>query len=94
MTRGFIRYKAYPFQEKDPILSVLWAIKRNKGIKDTEIKEEGGPALATLRNWWPDGKTRRPQFATVAAAAVAMGLTELPITSEGRTKLKKDKGDG
>jgi len=92
MPRGFIRYKAYPFQEKDPILSVLWAIKRNQKIKDSEIKAAGGPATGTLRNWWPDGKTRRPQFATVAAAAIAMGLSDLPITSEGRQKLKNKFG--
>jgi hypothetical protein len=89
MARGFIKYKAYPFRgEKDPILEVLWAIKRNKGFKDSEIKAEGGPATATLRAWWPDGKTRRPQFTTVAAAASAMGLTSLPLTHEGRQKLK------
>lgn len=94
MARGFIRYKAYPFQEKDPILSVLWSIKRNQGIKDEEIKVNGGPAVATLRAWWPDGKTRRPQFATIAAAAMAMGLTELPLSGEGRQKLKNKYNGG
>lgn len=89
MARGFLKYKAYPFTEKDPVLSVLWAIKRNKGIKDAEIHANGGPALGTMKNWWPDGKTRRPQFATVAACAVAMGLTSLPLTSEGRQKAKE-----
>lgn len=88
MARGFLRYKAYPFSEKDPIIDVLRTIKRDTEMKDSEITAAGGPTTSTLRNWFV-GKTRRPQFATVAAAASAMGATTLPLTSEGRAKLKK-----
>lgn len=88
MARGFIKYSAYPFQEKDPVLDLLWSIKRNKKLKNHEIKASGGPSIATLKSWEPDGKVRRPQFATVAAACSAMGLTSVPITSEGRRDLK------
>ncbi len=84
---GFLRYKAYSFIDKDPIIDVLRTIKRESLMKDSEIHSEGGPAIATLRNWF-NGKTRRPQFATVAAAAVAMGHNSLPLTSEGRQKIK------
>lgn len=91
MARGFIKYKAYPFVEKDPVLGFIWAIKRNKGMKNTEIRDGGGPATATLKAWGPDGKVRRPQFATVAAACRAMGLSEVPLTSEGRQKMR-DRG--
>lgn len=87
MARGFLRYKAYPFTDKDPIIDVLRTIKSDTGMKDSQIAEAGGPTSATLRNWFK-GRTRRPQFATVAAAAVAMGKTNLPLTSEGRKKLK------
>jgi hypothetical protein len=87
MARGFLRYKAYPFTEKDPIIDVLRTIKRDVEMKDSEITAAGGPTTSTLRNWFM-GKTRRPQFATVAAAAAAMGATSLPLTSEGRNKLK------
>jgi len=87
MARGFLRYKAYPFTEKDPIIDVLRTIKRDTEMKDSEITAAGGPTTSTLRNWF-HGKTRRPQFATVAAAASAMGATSLPLTSEGRNKLK------
>lgn len=88
MARGFLRYKAYPFLDKDPVIDLLRTVKRDTEMKDSEIHEAGGPAIATLRGWF-DGKTRRPQFATVAAAASAMGLTSLPLTSEGRQKLKR-----
>lgn len=87
MARGFLRYKAYPFTDKDPIIDVLRTIKRDTEMSDTEIKDAGGPTTSTLRNWFK-GNTRRPQFATVAAAAVAMGATNLPLTSEGRSKVK------
>lgn len=87
MARGFLRYKAYPFIDKDPVIDVLRTLKRDTEMSDSEIMGGGGPTTSTLRNWFK-GKTRRPQFATVAAAAVAMGATSLPLTSEGRQKLK------
>lgn len=73
--------------DKDPVIDVLRTLKRDAGMSDPQIRDEGGPTTSTLRNWFK-GKTRRPQFATVAAAAVAMGATSLPLTSEGRQKLK------
>lgn len=87
MARGFLRYKAYPFTDKDPIIDVLRTVKRDVEMTDSQIKEAGGPTTSTLRNWFK-GTTRRPQFATVAAAGVAMGLTSVPLTSEGRAKVK------
>lgn len=88
MARGYLRYKAYPFVEKDPIIDVLRTLKRDSSMSDTQVRDAGGPTTSTLRNWFK-GATRRPQFATVAAAAVAMGADNLPLTSEGRQKLKK-----
>jgi hypothetical protein len=88
MPRGFIKYKAYPFVDKDPVIDVLRTAKRDKGMKDIEIENAGGPKASTCRGWFT-GNTKRPQFATVAAAAIAMGLTNLPLTSEGRQKLKR-----
>lgn len=87
MARGYLKYKAYPFVEKDPIIDVLRTVKRDTEMSDREITDAGGPSLSTLQNWF-GGKTRRPQFATVAAAGVAMGLTNVPLTSEGRAKMK------
>lgn len=87
MARGFLTYKAYPFTTKDPVIDVLRTVKRDAEMTDGQIRDAGGPTTGTLRNWFK-GKTRRPQFATVAAAGVAMGLSSIPLTSEGRAKLK------
>lgn len=87
MARGYLTYKAYPFTTKDPIIDLLRTVKRDVEMTDTQIKEAGGPATGTLKGWFK-GNTRRPQFATVAAAGAAMGLSSLPLTSEGRAKVK------
>ena len=87
MARGFLRYKAYPFMDKDPIIDVLRTAKRDAEMTNRQITDGGGPTTSTLNSWFK-GNTRRPQFATVAAAAVSMGLTSLPLTSDGRQKLK------
>lgn len=87
MARGFLRYKAYSFMDKDPVIDVLRTLKRDTEMTDREITDAGGPTTDTLHNWFK-GKTRRPQFATVAAAAVAMGTTSLPLTADGRNKIK------
>lgn len=73
--------------DKDPIIDVLRTLKRDTEMTDSQIMGGGGPTTSTLRNWFK-GNTKRPQFATVAAAAAAMGATSLPLTSEGRQKLK------
>jgi hypothetical protein len=86
MARGFLRYKAYPFISKDPIINVLRTLKSDTEMTNRQIQDGGGPTTGTLNSWFK-GKTRRPQFATVAAAAVSMGATSLPLTSEGRAKI-------
>lgn len=87
MARGFLKYKAYPFVEKDPVIDVVRTIKRDKGMTNQQIRDAGGPAVGTMNGWF-NKNTRRPQFATIAAACVAMGVNSLPLTSEGRQKLK------
>lgn len=84
---GFLKYDAYFFNTTDPVLDLITSLKRNSGLSNREIRDKGGPAVATLGNW-DKKKVRRPQFATVAATGGALGLTSLPITSEGRQKLK------
>lgn len=87
MPRGFIKYTTYSFVSKDPIIDVLRTLKSDAGMKDSEIAAASGITTGTLRNWF-GGKTRRPQFATVAAAAMAMKVDKLPLSSDGRNKLK------
>lgn len=84
---GFLKYDAYFFNTVDPILDLMISLKRNSGLSNKQVHEKGGPATSTLGNW-DKKKVRRPQFATVAATGGALGLTSLPITSEGRQKMK------
>lgn len=86
---GFIRYTTYNFVDKDPVIDVLRTMKRDTDMTDTEIANSSKVSRNTLKNWF-GGKTKRPQFATVAAAAAAMGYDNVPITSAARQKLRKE----
>lgn len=87
MPRGFIKYTTYSFTDKDPVIDVLRTMKRDTQMSDGEIADKSGVSTGTIKNWF-GGKTKRPQFATVAAAANAMGYDSVPLTAEGRRKLR------
>jgi len=62
-------YKAYNFTDKDPIIDKLRTLfqaakAHNKKLSYKVIAEQSGMSTTTMYNWF-DGKTRRPQFATV-----------------------------
>lgn len=88
MAKGPKKYKAYPYHEFDPIMDVIISVQDAQGVKTSQITADGGPTGSTLRSW-RNKKTRRPQFTTIAATAITLGLTHLPLTSEGRQKLKR-----
>jgi len=81
--RGFIKYSGYFFSEQDPIVGYILALKREKKLTNTKLSAKTKVAASTYGNW-ESKKTKRPQFATIAATGVALGLTSLPLTSEGR----------
>jgi hypothetical protein len=64
------RYKTYVFKERDPIIDDTLAL-----IDTTfaDISRRSGVAAGTLTNW-KKGRTRRPQFCTVAAVGGAAGM--------------------
>jgi hypothetical protein len=84
--RGFIKYKSYLFVDKDPIIDALRGPISASKMSYSEINEAGGPAAATLRNWF-SGETRRPQFATVAATARTIGKRGIRFASSGNPYL-------
>jgi transcriptional regulator with XRE-family HTH domain len=86
--RTLVKYTTYPFGGQDPIMDVLHRVKISTNKTDTELTAATKVAPGTLRNWWKK-KTKRPQFATVAAVANALGITELPITEDKRKALVK-----
>ena len=84
---GVLRtYKSYNFVDKDPVIDALRTVKSDSGMGNTEIEENGGPKAGTLSNWF-NGKVRRPQWCTIAAAAIAMGKRGVRF-DRGRVKFE------
>ena len=72
-------YSAYLFRTKDPVIDELRTVmqdhfgKRNLSKENyKEVEESGGPSRSTVKAWF-EGKTRRPQSATLEAAGRALG---------------------
>ena len=72
-------YLAYRFRSKDPAIDAWRTVaqeyfgKRNLAKADYKQAEElGGPSWSTMRQWL-EGKTMRPQNATLEAAGRALG---------------------
>lgn len=70
--RGFVTYKSYLFTEKDPILDATRTMVQDSGLSYEDLKDKGGASTSTYYNWF-HGNTKRPQFCTIAATALACG---------------------
>lgn len=70
--KGFKLYKSYNFRNKDPIIDVIRTVVQDSEMSYTEVNQDSGVSVTTLRNWFV-GTTKRPQFATIAAVARACG---------------------
>ena len=82
--RGILTpYKSYPaFRDRDPIIDMLQTAYEDDGSTYTKVSERSGVSTTTIHNWF-SGKTRRPQFATVAAFAIAVGKTGIVFGKNG-----------
>jgi DNA-binding phage protein len=70
-------YKSYNFIDKDPIVDYTRTkVYANGG--PSKIAKASGVTPTTLYGWYK-GKTRRPQFATIAAVLIACGETTLDL---------------
>jgi transcriptional regulator with XRE-family HTH domain len=65
-------YKTYSFKTKDPAIDKLRTKIQDAGESYNDISVKSGVSVGTLNNWF-NGGTRRPQFATLAAVAGALG---------------------
>lgn len=67
-------YRTYRFRvdSKDPIIAKLRALREEKKETYSSVCEKSGVSTSTLYNW-DSGNTRRPQFATANAIAMALG---------------------
>ena len=64
--------KSYNFLDKDPAIDVIRTMVQQSSKSYREIHEANGPTPSCLYAWF-DGKTRRPQFATLMRATRAIG---------------------
>ena len=65
-------YKSYSFLEKDPIIDEVRSVFQDAGVTKQWVADESGVTANTLHAWF-DGKTRRPQAATINAVLRALG---------------------
>lgn len=65
-------YKSYNFRDKDPVIDVVRTVVEDAGKSYAKVERDSGVTTQTLRNWFY-GRTKRPQFATVAAVVRACG---------------------
>lgn len=65
-------YKSYNFVDKDPSIDFVHSLMDRHNMSPQKVQDGGGPTAATVYNWI-NGKTKRPQFCTVAAATLACG---------------------
>lgn len=71
MAKGFT-YKSYSFIDKDPIIDEVRGVFDASGATYKSIEADSGVTYQTMRNWF-EGKTRRPQAATINAVLRALG---------------------
>jgi hypothetical protein len=72
-------YKAYVFKGAAPIMQAFHDARADSGLSAQDIRDSGGPAVATQRAW-DKGKTKRPQFTTIAAGTKAMGKNIIDLS--------------
>lgn len=86
-------YQAYLFRDKDPAIDEFRTVaqdhfgKRNLKHEDYEdIHEQGGPTAGCVKSWL-EGKTKRPQNATLEAAGRALGMKRVWVKQNGDTNV-------
>jgi hypothetical protein len=74
--RGITVYTTYSFRHKDPVIDEMRTLFQKEGKLSkkglVEVENRGAAKAATYKAWF-NGKTRRPQNATIMATARALG---------------------
>jgi transcriptional regulator with XRE-family HTH domain len=71
--RGVLRlYRSYNYVDKDPAIDKLRTVLQDEKVSHKNLSVLSGVSPTTISNWF-DGKTKRPQHTTLAAAAAALG---------------------
>lgn len=71
-------YKSYNFIDKDPSIDWVHSLMDKTNMTPQKIQAGGGPTATTVYNWI-NGRTKRPQFCTVAAATLACGQSIIDL---------------
>lgn len=73
MTRTISMYTSYSFRTKDPVIYEAKTMFQDSGKSYTDIAQASGLSISTIAAWF-DGKTRRPQSASIEAFGRALGF--------------------
>jgi hypothetical protein len=65
-------YKSYNFIDKDPLIDEIRTVFDEAQVTYKWVEDESGVTAKTLSKWF-DGKTKRPQAATINAVLRALG---------------------
>jgi transcriptional regulator with XRE-family HTH domain len=91
MKKTITSYTHYNFIDKDPIIDRIATIVKGMGLSYKEVALMSGMHYSTIRALFI-GKTRNPQFSTVARIVIGLGQDDLPVVAQtqrrARTKLK------
>lgn len=79
-------YKSYMFKDKDPIIDAMRTAFEDAGGSYAKLKAKSSVSSSTIYNWF-NGKTKRPQFATVAEFAIGCGKHGIVFGSGGEPRL-------
>ena len=77
-TTRSVLYKSYVFKDKDPIIDVTRGVVQDSAMSYQEVHEKSGVSIGTLNGWF-NGKTLRPQFATINAVIRSCGHMLVPV---------------
>ena len=87
--QGALRlYQSYVFRDKDPIIDSMRTAFEDAGGSYGALHKTGrmNVSYSTVHNWF-NGKTRRPQFATVAEFAIGCGKHGIIFGVDGSPRL-------
>jgi transcriptional regulator with XRE-family HTH domain len=82
VARTISQYLTYSFVDKDPIIDRMRSMLDDEHASYTDVHEKSGVSVNTMRQWF-DGKTRRPQYATIVAVARSLGY-DITLTKAGK----------
>lgn len=65
-------YSSYMFVNKDPVIDEMRPLVKHSKKSYKTLSEDSGVSIGTINGWF-NGKTRRPQSASIEAVGRALG---------------------